>query len=104
MLDAGTHAHAPYSGAPSAVVLRAGDGRLVGAGCVESVAFNPSVSALQAALVELVAARIDPSDIAEGWLASADGGAVDPEPGFRALLRAIAPGAAAHVARWATGR
>jgi cytidine deaminase len=104
LLDAGAHAHAPYSGAPSAVVLRARDGSLVAAGCVESVAFNPSISALQAALVELIAARIDPSEIAEGWLACADGGAVDPEPGFRALLHAVAPAAAANVVRWATGR
>lgn len=104
LLDAGTHAHAPYSGVPSAVVLRAGDGRLVAAGCVESVAFNPSVSALQAALVELVAARIDLSEISEGWLACTDGGAVDPEPGFRALLHAVAPDAAPHVARWTIGR
>ncbi len=104
LLEAGTHAHAPYSGAPSAVVLRSRDGRLVSAGCVESVAFNPSVSALQAALVELAAARIDPWEIAEAWLAAVDGGAVDPEPGFRALLHAIAPDAVAHVARWATAR
>ena len=103
LLEAGAHAHAPYSRVPSAVVLRVRDGRLIAAGCVESVAFNPSISALQAALVELVAARIAPSDIAEGWLACINGGAVDPEPGFRALLRAVAPDARAHVARWATG-
>lgn len=100
LLEAGSRAHAPYSGAPSAVVLRLRDGRTVGAGCVESVAFNPSISALQAALVELAAARSEPLEIAEGWLALTEGGSVDPEPGFRALLGAVAPDAGAQVARW----
>lgn len=102
LLAVGRRAHAPYSGAPSAVVLAAGAAATVGAGCVESVAFNPSISALQAALVELAAARVDSARIAEGWLAKADGGAVDPEPGFRALLRTVAPDASAHVVCWRT--
>ena len=100
LLGAGARAHAPYSAAPSAAVLRAADGSLLGAGCVESVAFNPSISALQAALVELAAARIDRGDIAEAWLAIRAGGPIDPEPGFRSLLRAVAPGARGHVVGW----
>jgi cytidine deaminase len=100
LLELGGRAHAPYSGAPSAVVLGLPDALAIGAGCVESVAFNPSISALQAALVELAAARVDPSTITEGWLAKVDGGAVDPEPGFRALLGAVAPEASANVVRW----
>jgi cytidine deaminase len=100
LLDAGRLAHAPYSGAPSAVALRTRSGRLVSAGCVESVSFNPTISALQAALVEVVAAREEPADVVEGWLAAADGAAVDPEAAFRALLHAVAPAAPAHVVRW----
>lgn len=103
LLEAGMRAHAPYSGAPSAVGLRTADGRVHAAGCIESVAFNPSFSALQAALVEVIAAAVDPASIVEGWLAMTDGGSVDPEPGFRSLLRAVAPGASAHVARWQAG-
>jgi cytidine deaminase len=103
LLEAGGRAHAPYSGAPSAVVLRTEDEALHGAGCVESVAFNPSISALQAALVEVVAARQDPAGIGEGWLGLTEGGPVDPEPGFRALLRSVAPHASAHVVRWRLG-
>jgi cytidine deaminase len=102
LLDLGRGAHAPYSGAPSAVVLALQPTGSVGAGCVESVAFNPSISALQAALVELAAARIETAHVAKGWLAKLDGGAVDPEPGFRALLRGVAPEASAHVVRWRT--
>jgi cytidine deaminase len=103
LLECGSHAHAPYSGAPSAVVFRAHHGPVLGAGCVESVAFNPSVSALQAVLVELAARHGEPSRIAEAWLARTEGGVIDPEPGFRALLRAVAPSATAHVVDWRTG-
>lgn len=100
LLDAGRRAHAPYSGAPSAVALRTAAGRLLAAGCVESVSFNPTTTALQAALVEAVATRADLAAITDAWLASTAGGPVDPEPAFRALLAAVAPGASARVVHW----
>ena len=103
LLAAGSRAHAPYSGAPSAVVLRLGDGRLRSAGCVESVAFNPSITATQAALVEVAAARADAGEITDAWLGRTAGGSVDPEAGFRALLRAVSPAATATVADWRRG-
>lgn len=99
---AGAWAHAPYSGAPSAVALRLRDGTMVGAGCVESVAFNPSIEAIQAALVEVAAVRAEPGDIVEGWLARTPGGSVDPAPRFLAVLRAVAPAARAVVLDWGT--
>ena len=98
--DAGARAHAPYSNTPSAVALRLRDGIVVGAGCVESVAFNPSIEAIQAALVEVAAVRAEPGDIVEGWLARTPGGSVDPAPRFRAVLQAVAPGARAQVVDW----
>ncbi len=100
LLAAGSRAHAPYSGAPSAVVLRLGDGRVRSAGCVESVAFNPSMTAMQAALVEVAASSTDAGAITDAWLGRTAGGSVDPEAGFRALLRAVAPDATAHVVDW----
>jgi cytidine deaminase len=100
LAEAGATAHAPYSRAPSAVALVARDGSILSAACVESVAFNPSISAMQAALVELVAARIHDADIADAWLARTVGGAVDPEPAFRALVRAALPSASPHVVGW----
>jgi cytidine deaminase len=84
-------------------VLRLDDGRLLAAGCVESVAFNPSITAVQAALVELAAARTAATEIADAWLGRAEGGSVDPEAGFRALLRAVAPNARATVVDWRVG-
>ena len=103
LLAAGSRAHAPYSAAPSAVVLRLRDRRLLSAGCVESVAFNPSVTAMQAALVEAAAARTDAAEITDAWLGRTEGGSVDPEAGFRALLRAVAPNAKAIVVDWRAG-
>ena len=103
LLAAGSRAHVPYSGAPSAAVLVTSDGRVVSAGAVESVAFNPSISALQAALVELAAAGIDANDVREGWLGCAADALVDPEPGFRALLGTVAPSAHIGVVRWRAG-
>jgi cytidine deaminase len=100
VLEAGGRAHAPYSGSPSAVVFRLADGRLASAGCVESVAFNPTITATQAALVEVAAMRAEPADVTEGWLARTAGGRVDPAPGFLALLAAVAPTATATVVEW----
>lgn len=100
LLDAGERAHAPYSEAPSAVALRLADGRVASAGCVESVAFNPTITATQAAMVELAAIRATGADVTGAWLARTAGGPVDPEPGFRALLGAVAPGAGLRVVDW----
>jgi cytidine deaminase len=98
---AGARAHAPYSKAPSAVALRLRDGSVVGAGSVESVAFNPSIEAIQAALVEVAAVGAETGEIVDGWLARTPGGSIDPAPRFRAVLQAVAPGAPAHVVDWA---
>lgn len=99
--DAGARAHAPYSGAPSAVAMRLREGMVVGAGCVESVAFNSSIEAIQAALVEVSAVRAEPGDIEAAWLARAPGASVDPAPRFQAVLQAVAPAARAEVVDWA---
>ena len=102
LLEAGSHAHAPYSRSPSAAVLRLRSGRLLAAGSVESVALNPSITALQAALVEVAATQAPWTEVIEAWLARTAGGTVDPGPGFRALLAAVAPDADAHVVDWHT--
>lgn len=91
LVEAARRAHAPYSRCPSAVALRLSDGRVIATGCVESVSFNPTISATQAVLVELAAMGLDGAAIEAAWLARVRGGAVDPEPGSRSLLGAVAP-------------
>jgi len=92
LLGAARRAHAPYSRCPSAVVLRLADGRLLAAGCVESVSFNPTITAMQAALVELVAVGATGGEVEAAWLGVVRGGPVDPVPGATALLGAVTPG------------
>lgn len=101
LVEAGARAHVPYSASPSAVALRLSDGRAIGAGAVESVAFNPSISAAQAAMVELAALRVPAAEVVEAWLARRPRAAVDPEGGFRALIAATAPAARTRVLDWA---
>jgi cytidine deaminase len=101
LLDVAVRAHVPYSEAPSAVALRLADGRVLAAAAVESVAFNPSISATQAAMVELAAARAEAAAVREAWLGRTADAAIDPEAGFRALLGAVAPQARLRVLDWA---
>jgi cytidine deaminase len=100
--EAGSRAHAPYSGAPSAVAVRLRDGDLLAAAAFESVAFNPSITAVQAAMVEVAAARASTGEIAEAWLARTANTQIDPAPAFRALLAAVAPSARLTIADWRT--
>jgi cytidine deaminase len=100
LLEAGTRAHAPYSQSPSAVALRLRSGRIASAGVVECVAFNPTITAAQAALVEVAALRAQGEEIAEAWLARTTPGVIDPEPAFRSLLGAVAPDARLAVVDW----
>jgi len=87
---AGRRAHAPYSGSRAAIVLRLGDGTLVGGAVLESVAFNPTVGPLQDALVGLVAAGRRYDEIAGAWLAVRRGAPVNHEAPTRDLLAAVA--------------
>jgi cytidine deaminase len=98
LLDAARRAHAPYSRCPSAVVLQLRDERFLAAGCVESVSFNPSITAMQAALVELAAVGELGGAVERAWLGRLPGGAVDPVAAARSLLRAVAPGVELGVA------
>lgn len=101
LLAAGRHAHAPYSKCPAAVVLELADGRLLGGACIESVAFNPTVGPLQAALVELLACGRSYGEIKAVTLGTVIGGAVDYSASTRDLLLQIAPAARLTTVGWA---
>jgi len=62
LLRAGRRAHAPYGRCPAAVALRLPDGRLIVGSLIESVAFNPTISPLQSALIGLHADGGSPAD------------------------------------------
>jgi cytidine deaminase len=98
---AGRRAYAPYSKCPSAVVLGLQDGGLIAGVTIESVAYNPTIGPMQAALVDLVAHGYEYADIAEAALAAPRGGFVDFTASTAELLGRIAPDVRLQTAAWA---
>ncbi len=97
----GRRAYAPYSKCPSALVLGLSDGNLVAGANIESVAYNPSMAPLQAALVDLLAHGYDYRDIVEAALATPRGGYVDYAQSTAELLGRIAPDVRLQTVAWA---
>ena len=97
--SAGSRAHVPYSGAPAAVVLEVPGGRLVAGSPLESVAYNPGLGPLQAALAGLPAGGTAWHDVTGAWLA-AGAGPVDHATATSVLLAAIAPHVPLHIVGW----
>lgn len=101
LLDAGRRAHAPYSKCPGAVVLALRDGQLVSGFSIESVAFNPTMGPLQAAVINLIAHGYEAADIAEAALGTRLGGNVDYSLSVTELLGKLAPQAPLSIVGWA---
>jgi cytidine deaminase len=92
LLAAARRSHAPYSKCPGAVALILADGSIVTGSVVESVAFNPTMQPLPAALINLRAHGYGHSDIDAAALATRIGGAVDYARTTAELLGGVAPG------------
>jgi cytidine deaminase len=86
--DAARRAWCPVTGARSGVAL-ATEGRVVAGPFLESVAFNPSVPALAAALVMLRVEGLDPSGVERVVLAEAEGSRVRYADWTRAAAAAL---------------
>jgi cytidine deaminase len=97
---AGGRAYAPYSRAPSAVVLRLADGALFSGAGIENAAYNPGLPPLQAALINLIAAGHDYGDIVTAVLGMAPDAALDHSGATRRLLGVIAPHARCNIVTW----
>lgn len=92
-LEAADGAHAPYNGCPSGVALMDLEGRIFSGSYVESVAHNPSLAPVQAALVAYVAGGGGAYDeIVAAALVEKEGAAVRQEITARMLLGSVAPG------------
>ena len=100
LLSAGRRAHAPYSGCPGAVLFVLDDGTEVTGSGIESVAFNPTMQPVMAAMIELTAMGLDAGRIRTAWLGTVRGGAVDYTATTTELLARVAPGVALRVAGW----
>lgn len=99
--EAGRRSHAPYSKCPGAVVLALSDGQTVSGFAIESVAFNPTMGPLQAAMINLIGNGYEPADIAEAALGTRLGGNVDYALSVTELLGRIAPSAPLNIVGWA---
>lgn len=101
LLDAGRRAHAPYSKCPGAVVLALRDGQMVSGFSIESVAFNPTMGPLQAAIINLIAHGYEAADIAEAAMGTRLGGNVEYSHSVTELLGKLAPHAPLNILGWA---
>lgn len=91
LLAAGRRSHSPYSQCPGAVLLHLRDGNMIAGFAIESVAFNPSIHPIQAAIVDLLAHGYAYSDIVAASLGTVRGGAVDYTLSTRELLARMVP-------------
>lgn len=100
LLAAGRRSHSPYSKCPGAVLLHLMDGATIVAAAVESVAFNPTIHPVQAAMVDLLAHGYRYADIAGAMLGTVRGGDVDYAVSTAELLSRIAPEASLKILGW----
>ena len=82
-------------------MLALSDGQMVSGFSVESVAFNPTMGPLQAAMISLIAHGYEAADIAEAALGTRLGGNVDYSLSVTELLSKLAPTAPLNILGWA---
>lgn len=97
----GRRSYTPYGKSPAAVLLTLRDGALIGGSAIESVSFNPTMSPLQAAMIDLFAHGYGAADIASAAVAHRPGAQVDYAMHACDLLVAIAPEVELEVVAWA---
>jgi cytidine deaminase len=90
-LDAASRAYAPYSKSPAGVAMSTTGGRIFQGCYIENVAFNPSLSPLQTALVQLIAAAQAYSAISAVTLVEVQGSKISQRAVTETVLAALAP-------------
>jgi cytidine deaminase len=92
-LEAARYSYAPYSQAYSGVAIGTQGDRVYGGSYIENAAFNPSLSPLQSALVQLIVAGEDYSAITRVVLAEIKDAKISQVSVTRAVLSTVAPAA-----------
>ena len=90
-LDAACRSYAPYSKSPAGVAIRTNSGRILQGCYIENVAFNPSLSPLQTAVVQLIAAGQAYSAISAVTLVEVRGSKISQRAVTETVLAALAP-------------
>jgi cytidine deaminase len=91
--DAARTSYAPYSGANSGIAIATRSGRTYKGSYIENVAFNPSLSPLQTALVQMIVAGEEYEAIARVVLVEISSAKISQKSATLAVLNAIAPAA-----------
>ncbi len=89
---AARRSYAPYTGAEAGIALRLRSGEVVAGAYAESVAHNPSLSPLAAALSHRVFLGLEGDEIVAASLVAVGHAAIDHHTAARGLLTAVAPG------------
>jgi cytidine deaminase len=90
-LDAACRSYAPYSKSPAGVAIRTTGGRIFQGCYIENVAFNPSLSPLQTAVVQLIGAGQPYSAISAVTLVEMQGSKISQRAVTETVLAALAP-------------
>ena len=100
LTSAGERAYAPYSKSPAAVALVMEDGTVITGMSLESVAFNPSLTAVQTSLINALANGYAYGNIADAFIVGTATGTVDIKTSLGTILQGIAPKASIHICYW----
>ena len=90
-LDAACRSYAPYSKSPAGVAICTTGGRIFQGCYIENVAFNPSLSPLQTALVQLIMAGQAYSEISAVTLVEVQGAKISQRAVTETVLAVLAP-------------
>lgn len=90
-LVAAQKSYAPYTKAHSGIAIGTKNGRVYKGSYLENAAFNPSLSPFQTALVALILAGENSSEISEAVLLEVEGAPISQKSVTEAALGAIAP-------------
>ncbi len=91
--EAARSSYAPYSGANSGVAIATRSGRIYKGSYIENVAFNPSLSPLQTALVQMLVAGEEYGAISRVVLVEKAGAKISQKSATEVVLSAVAPSA-----------
>jgi len=89
--DAARTSYAPYTLSNSGAAIATRSGRIYKGSYIENVAFNPSLSPLQTALVQLIVAGEDYSAISHVVVAETRGARISQKSATEAVLGTVAP-------------
>lgn len=89
--EAARRSYAPYSKSHSGIAIRTRGGRIFSGAYIENVAFNPSLSPLQTALVALILAGESNTSISKVILVETTDAAISQKSVTQAVLAALAP-------------